>query len=309
MLLVVALLFIGYLLRSQWAELSAQPWRLHSGWLMLSVLFLLASWVTEVAIWQGLLRHVGGRLPFWPAVRIWFLSAITRYVPGNIWQPLSMTMRCQTMGVRAESTIASVLLFQVVILMAAGPIAALYFGWSGNYGLVSGELARWGNWLLALILLPVLIFLYRPDWLFALANWGLQKLGRPPLDVTLSSLQLFGFLGTAIIHWFFWGCSFAALTFAINAEAAAQIGVLSPHLVASFAIAYSIGFVSFITPSGFGVREGVFVILLAPLLGGGPTTLAALAMRVLAIICEVIMAVVCFFFEGRAVASQSSDND
>lgn len=296
-MIVAALIFIGVLLRSQWAELRTQPWRFHGTWLTFSVGMMIASWVMEVLIWQHLLSRLGGHIGFWSAVRIWFLSAITRYVPGNIWQPLSMTMRCQTLGIRPEITIASVLLFQAIILIAAGPVAAIYFGWTGNYGLVSDTLAPWSKWLIALILMPVLLLLVRPKWFFAVADWGIRRLGRPSLEAPLSSQQLIGFLAAAMVHWAFWGAAFASLTFAINGEAANQLTSLWPHLVATFAIAYTIGFVSFITPSGFGAREGAFVLLLTPLLGSGATTLAALAMRILTVIGELLMALGCLFFE------------
>ena len=39
------------------------------------------------------------------------------------------------------------------------------------------------------------------------------------------------------------------------------------------------GYISFITPSGLGVREGVAYLLWAPLIGGATATIAALAMR------------------------------
>ena len=91
--LVVALIFVAVLLRSQWAELRAHTWQLQPGWLLISALLLLASWAMEIGIWRHLLALVGGRLPYAPAIRIWFLSAIVRYIPGNVWQPLSMTLQ------------------------------------------------------------------------------------------------------------------------------------------------------------------------------------------------------------------------
>ena len=92
-LLVAAAVFIALFLRSQWGELRAHPWALNAGWLTLSAALMLASWAVEIAIWRGLLIDLGGRLGFVAAARIWFLSAIVRYIPGNVWQPLSMTLQ------------------------------------------------------------------------------------------------------------------------------------------------------------------------------------------------------------------------
>lgn len=291
--MLVAMVLMIVLLRNQWSILKEQSWELNWGWLVLSLFFLLTSWAIEIGIWLKILRLLNARLPYWSGVRIWFLSAVVRYIPGNIWQPLSMTWRCQQRGIRPEATITSILIFQIVILIAAGPIAALYFGLYGNYGLLTSMLSKLTEALLFVILVPVIIFLARPDWLLNAANWGLNVLGRTPLLVTLSTLDLSKLLGIAIVHWLLWGLSFAALVFGMSPYSLNEVARLLPHLVSSFAIAYTIGFISFITPSGFGVREGVFIILLAPLLGNGPATVAALAMRLWSTAGELAVASIC----------------
>ncbi len=288
--LLLALIFIVVLLRNQWGALRAYPWQLHGGWLVLSALFMIASWSMEVTIWQRLLRLVGGWLPFGPALRIWFLSAVVRYIPGNIWQPLSMTLYCQRYGIHPETSFTSAALYQIVNLLAATPIAALYFLWSDNWGLLTDLLSGFANWLVGLGLLPVAIFLAKPGWLLDLINWLLHKIGRQALETKLSSLALLRLLLLGVFNWLLWGAAFAALTFALGDYTSAQLLALTPHLVAVYAIAYAIGFVSFITPSGFGVREGAFYLLLVPLLDGGVVTVAALAMRLWTMAGEVILA-------------------
>ena len=54
----IAVVFIVLLLRSQWATLRNHRWQLHSGWLMLSGVLMVASWGMEVSIWQHLLKLV-----------------------------------------------------------------------------------------------------------------------------------------------------------------------------------------------------------------------------------------------------------
>ncbi|MEZ4712859.1 MAG: hypothetical protein R3A44_37065 [Caldilineaceae bacterium] len=116
---------------------------------------------------------------------------------------------------------------------------------------------------------------------------------------SLTSANLFTALLLASADWMLWGASFAAITFALAAYSSAQMQMLLPHLLASYAIAYAVGFISFITPSGFGVREGAFYVLLAPLLGGGPITVAALAMRIWTTLGEIVMAGVSALTELR----------
>ncbi len=288
--LLLALSFVALLLRSQWPTLQQYPWHFNGGWLTLSALFMLASWALEVRIWQLLLRVVGGLVPYGAALRMWFLAALVRYIPGNVWQPLSLTLYCQRWGVRPEATLASVALYQVVSLLAVVPIALLYFGLTGNWGLLTGTMQGLAPWLLALAALPLLLFLLRPGWLMALMNWLLRKVRRPAIDAHLGTPQLLGLLVIGVVNWLLWGASFATLALALGRPATIGLGEFFFTLVAVYAVAYAVGLLSLLTPSGFGVREGTFYLLLTPLLDGGYVTAIALAMRLWNILGEVIMA-------------------
>ena len=138
--LLIALCFMVFVLRSQWATLRNHPWQLQPGWLLTSLLLMIASWAMEVWLWLLLLATLGGHIPYFPAVRIWFLSAIVRYIPGNIWQPLSMMLYAQQWHIRPETTVTSVALYQGITLLAAAPIAVIYFAWSHNWGLLTDYL-------------------------------------------------------------------------------------------------------------------------------------------------------------------------
>lgn len=289
--LLLAGLFIAFLLYEQWDVLRGYSWRLHVGWLALSAFFMLISWSMEVSIWRYLIGLMGGRLPFGAAIRIWFLSGVVRYIPGNVWQPLSMALYCQRWGIPPEATMTSIALFLAVILLAAGPMAALYFFWTGNWGILTGAVQDYAMLLIGLALLPTFIFLSKPGWLIDIINWALHKMGRATLPTALTSTNLLGLVLFAVVSWITWGSAFAALTFALQSFSLESQRTLAPHLVAVYPIGYAIGFLSILTPSGIGVREGAYYLLLTPLMGSGVVTVAALAMRAWIILGEVLMAI------------------
>jgi uncharacterized membrane protein YbhN (UPF0104 family) len=288
LLLAFGLIFL--LLRGQWDELRRQQWRLHGGWLALSGLCMVASWAVEVWVWQQLLRHLGGQLAYAAAWRVWFLSAIVRYVPGSIWQPLSMTLHCRRLGIRPEATLTSIVLFQVISLLAVAPVAAVYFPLVGGNTTWAAPLRSATPGLVLLLLLPVVIFLLKPGWLLEILNWILQKAGRPTLEAQVAGRELALLLAASVANWLLWGVAFAALVFAIQLYSAERIIQLAPHLIMVYSIANAVGLVSVITPSGFGAREGAFYLLLSPLLDGGSVMLAALAMRVWNMAGEMVLA-------------------
>lgn len=300
--LVVALLFLGALIYGQWDNLRSLPWEFSPAWLALSAGFLALAWLVEILLWLRILRVMDAGMPLWSATRTWFLSAIVRYIPGNIWQPMSITIYSQERGVPYPVTLMSLLLFQVTIILAVAPIAALYFIATGNWGLLTGYLSWAAPWLIALGLTPLVIFLVRPDWLIGMINWVLTRVARKQFAAHLTRMNLLGLLGIALLDWLLWGSAFAALSFGVQSYSAAEVIRLTPHLVAAYPIAYAIGFISFITPSGIGVREGAFYLLLAPIAGAGAATMLGLAMRVWTTLGELVAAGLAVIFRDDPAA-------
>jgi uncharacterized membrane protein YbhN (UPF0104 family) len=303
----LAIVAIGWFLVSQWPTLRTYPWRLDWGWLLTALLLTWASWGVEIVIWRQLLASLGGRLSYWAACRVWFLSAIVRYIPGNIWQPLSLTLYARRHGVAPEATITSLLIFQVVSILAVAPILIVYFTWIDTNSLAAQFVGQFNPALLWLVLLPLLAFLLRPQWLIQLLNWGLMRINRPPLDVRLTSGTLLMLIVVTLFNWLMWGAVFAAFAFAVAGE---SLGLtpeaIAPALIASFPIASIIGFLSLISPSGVGVREGAFYLMLTPQIAGGVVAVIALGIRVWAIINELLLAAISAPFERSWLANSSA---
>lgn len=298
--LLLSIVAIGWFLSRQWPVLRSYPWRLDWGWLLTTFIFTWASWGVEIALWRHLLFTLGSKLPYWVAARIWFLSAIVRYVPGNIWQPISMTLYARRHGVPPEATITSLVLFQVVMLLAIAPIFVVYFLWLDTQSFASQFLAQLPSWLLWAALIPVVAFLVRPQWLIGTINWVLVRIKRPPLAARLTSGALCALVLVAFIDWLLWGGVFASFTFAVAGDGVTDRAATTPMLVSSFALASAISLLGFFTPNGFGVREGAFYLLLTPQIAGSVVTVIALGIRVWGILNELLMALICAPFEHAA---------
>jgi len=308
--LLVALGFLAALLASQWQALRTFQWQFRPGWLLLSFVLLALGALLELSIWRFLLAGLGGVLRWRRAAETWFLSNIVRYIPGNIWQPMSITVYSQERGIPYPVTLMSLLLFQITIMLAVAPLAAVYFTVTGNWGLLTGYLSGAAGWLIALGLTPLAVFLLRPALLVDMINWVLERTARKQIATELTRLNLFGMLGIALADWLLWGCAFAALSFGVQQYSTAQVVELAPHLIAAYPIAYAIGFLSFITPSGIGVREGAFYLLLAPIAGAGAATIVGLAMRVWTTLGELVGAGLALLFrdDPDAVADAAASS-
>ena len=296
--LILSVIAIGWFLSNQWPTLRSYPWRLDWGWLLATCVLTLASWGVEIAIWQHLLAALGGKLPYWVAARIWFLSAVVRYVPGNVWQPLSLTLYSRRHGVAPEATITSLVLFQVIILLAIAPILVIYFLWIDTKSLAAQFVAQFPAGLIWVALVPVLAFLNPPPMAGKITQLGIRALATPtachaayeqnaPYAYSWSLLSI-GCCGEASLP----PSPLPSLVILWQMARA-----ITPLLVASYPIANVIGWLSLITPSGFGVREGAFYLLLTPQIAGSVVTVIALGIRVWGIVNELVFALISLPFE------------
>jgi len=96
-------------------------------------------------------------------------------------------------------------------------------------------------------------------------------------------------------YWAVTGLAFAALVASVHRLAPGEV----PLVVAAYAAAYAVGFLSLLTPAGLGVREGVLVVALSPVLPAGPALVVALVSRVWMMAAELAGAAVAQLAAGR----------
>jgi glycosyltransferase 2 family protein len=266
--LVLALAFLFALVRTQSRALADHHWQISPAWAVISLLGLLLTWTWEMATWRTILQSLGGRLTYAQGARAWFLSNIVRYIPGNVWQFLGMAELAAENGVPRLVTLSSIVLHQALSTAAGVVLAALYFALAGQ-----GEwFARLRPFLWAV---PLGLLLLQPRLLERVLNWALARAGRSPVVIALTWGQVWLLLMRYWLVWLGLGLSYAALV--------RSLGPLAPqlvvHLVAVWAAAYTIGYLSMLTPSGLGVREGAMVLLLAGLVAEPVAVVIALVAR------------------------------
>ena len=260
-MLICVLGFLGALVARQWSDLRNYQWRLAPCWALLALAGLELTWLFELDTWRFILANLGGPLPFGRAAQTWFLSNLLRYIPGNIWQFLGMAEMAAQDGVPRLVTLTSIVLHQVISTAAGLVLAALYFATAGH--------DAWAVRLRPFLwLVPLGLVLLQPRLLERLLNWAMARLRRPPIRVTLTWMQIWILLFRYAVVWLGLGLSFAAL---VRSLATVTWDVL-PYLIATWVAAYVIGYLSLLTPSGLGVREGVMALLLALLF---PVSVAA----------------------------------
>ena len=276
---LLSLAFLVAIVQRQWAVLQTYEWQITPGWAVLALVGLELAWLFELDTWRMILRSLGGPLSYRRAAPIWFLSNIIRYIPGNIWQFLGMAELAAEEGVPRMATFTSIVLHQAISTAAGVVLASVYFAVAGQQ--------EWFVWLRPFLLLtPLGLLLLQPRVLERFLNWAMAKLHRPPLRVTLTWGQIWLLLLRYLLVWLAMGLSFAALVRALTPFGWDTV----PYLVASWAAAYVIGYLSLLTPSGLGVREGILALLLAPVFAAPLPVVIAIVARLWMVLAELLAA-------------------
>ena len=275
--LLLALFFLGGVLATQGEELRSYDWRLDPPLTGLACGVLVVGSLADIGLWRSILLRIGGGsdLRFGRAARIWFLSNVVRYIPGNVWQFLGMIHLCSEEGIGKMQTLTSILVHQALSNLAGLLVAGAYFALTRQ----SDWLGRVGPFL---ALAPLALVAIHPAVLERIINFALVRLGRAPIRIGLTFPTLLLLLAGYAVTWLVYGTAFAALVRAVT-----PVGwTAAPHLIATFAAAYVIGFLSLLTPSGLGVREGVMVALLSTTLPLAVATVVAIIARLWLVIFD-----------------------
>jgi hypothetical protein len=248
------LLFFGLALARQWPEIVAYHWQLEPGYLLLAAGLLLSRAPLQVYTWTRLLARLGHPLPWRTAFRVYFQSALAKYLPGSIWFAVGRVMLAEGAGVPRRATTVSVVLEQVLNTVAALIVSALALT-----ALPSGPI-----WPYLAIFVMLAAFIVWPRPVFAALDWGLRRLGRAPLDLRLHGGDLLAALVPFVMNWLWYGVASFGWTAAVYpALPAAQL----PAIIGLYTATWAIGFLTLVVPNGWAVREGLLIAGLTGVLG------------------------------------------
>lgn len=254
------------------------------GWLMLAIALTITicAHIWSGWVWTWILRLFEQSLGVREGIRVYLITNIAKYSPGNIWHYYGRITAVNRAGGSKGAAVFSVLLEP--LLMAS---AALLIGLIGS-GL--GLLKTFNPMIILLQLLSLLVVLagIHPRILNPLMHRLSHSKNKADAtavqSVVLKSYPLMPFLGEigfVILR----GCGFLFTFLALQPISAQQI----PQLISAFSFAWLLGLVVPGAPGGLGVFEVTAYSLLDN--SSFPAEIAAVALyRLISILAEAIAA-------------------
>ncbi len=294
---IILALFI-YQVKKNWADLTVYTFQLNPGLLALAFLGFMLQELSYGLIWRSVLTRLGSRLGLRTCLRIYLASEFVRYIPGNVWHVLTRILWVGKYGVSRPVAFASMAI-ELITKLAAGllvfSVSLLFWQDISKVGsLLHGSLLD----ILGIASIIALFIGLHPRILNGVLNWLLGRLKREPIQLTLRYSDILFITLAWFASWVVAGTAFYTLLLAL--WPAAPI-VAWPICIGIYAIAWDIGFVSFITPSGLGIREAAIVALfaLALPLPTGLATIMALLSRLVSTLAEAVCVSIAYLSGGK----------
>lgn len=243
----------------------------------------------------------GRKVFFRSAFTLFHLANITRYLPGRIWGIVRLLMLSERFGF-SKTTVGVSLTLHVVIETALGGLIAMSLIFSKQMRTtaylvlekVSGHVV-----LFTLIVIGIAIgILFLIPKMSSTARHFLKTLQQiaPPFLTKQFWKQWLNILQVHMLLWCCQGIAFFLFVRSFTFVPWKHVGILS----ACYAFAWIVGFLSFLTPGGLGVREGLLGLLLANYVPTSQATLIALLCRVWILSAELVLAGTAFFLHKTA---------
>ena len=270
-------------------ELSkhTDAFRIDPSWTLLSVLIYMVGLLILGVVYGKVMQASPTPVGMRAAIRAYVISHLGKYVPGKAVVVILRVGLVVPYQANA-ATAAFATFYETFAMMASGAIiAALGFaaGFDPNSGLGSPRSLA----LLVSVGLALCFLLVSDPHVFP----RISKLATLPFpNVGPAALPRFSYrlLGTALLWsalgWIMLGLSQVALIRAISTEGP-SLG-LWPYVTACVALATVGGFAVAVLPAGLGVREGILMTLLEPILGEERAVIAALALRLVWVAGEIL---------------------
>jgi hypothetical protein len=285
----IILASLGIAVATQWSKLPSFHWRFQPGWLVVSIIAFSAFQLAQAQLWVAMMHALGAPLQGSRGRAIWCMTLLGRYVPTSVMMPVSRMALAQREGVPGRVSFAS-FVYEMGLTFTAAVIVGVYF-------FLELPALQDEPWRFAALAIPLIgIVALDPRVFHRLADYGLQRLGREPLPLSLSRARVLEFLFLYAVTMVIAGVGTYALAHAVHAIDNAQIATC----VAAFSVGYAVSLVAFILPGGLGAREAALAGALSPALPFAVAGAVAVAVRLVQMAVEVAFAFITPILAKRA---------
>lgn len=279
--------FIYSTLRDNYEEVKR--YRVDKVWLLIpSTLVFSIQVFANAWIWNVLMRMTKQTVSNWNSIVVYISSFVIRYIPGSVWAVAARATMNNVHGVKAMISIWGWVIENVTFMLVGLVMSVL----------VLMNVEGVPQWVVVMVFVGIpasFLFLMRYEWVEKIVEIVGRKVfpnkvADEVVKFDLSVKDRLKLIGLFALSWLIF-----SVHFYIVADAVASVSLDSFFLLAGVnALAWCIGFVVIVAPSGAGIKEAVIILALPALsiTGEVDAVVIALLARMTAVLGEVTLFVV-----------------
>jgi uncharacterized membrane protein YbhN (UPF0104 family) len=281
------LLFLAVILLKNWDSIKDVQLQIFSIAALFGIIGAFLYTTALALLWSRTTKSLGIGTSYIQDSAVWGLCMVGKYIPGKIWLYAGRAVYYKKLG-RPVHIVGIAMILETILCLLG---ACVFFFVSGFISLLNlddssaiiGKLSVGVT--LVLLLCAVLSHPALINWTIRIANKILKK------DLTQVSISYRTLLLSLLGYIFNWGI-FSAFLFPFFIS----LGWTTPQIIygcGCIALSGVIGMLALFAPAGLGVREGVLVMLLAPVAPIGVTVAISLLIRLWLSVAEVLYIFLC----------------
>ncbi|MBU3978466.1 DUF2079 domain-containing protein [Patescibacteria group bacterium] len=279
---IVALYFIWQIISPRSQNLLTDLKNIKLSLLAAGIICFILFYFLRGFIWHRLLKEYAYQIPLKQTNYLWAISELKRYIPGNIWSILGRTILFSQKGVKKrDSGILLIIEAQIFIISCTiTSLLSIPFFLSFFLPHIPFQPFIVGIIIFTVICLS-LLYIYNRNFR--------KKIPFIPKFHPKNTAFLI-FISTISLLFFGLGNYFAISSVIFLHPQ------LLPQLMGFFCLTIMLGYLSFITPAGMGIREGILTIGLSKISGLSASAFASLFARIILIFAELIFIIISFLW-------------
>ncbi|MFC1656368.1 YbhN family protein [Patescibacteria group bacterium] len=292
--ILLIIFFIGKILLDNWSQLQDFDWKINWRYFTIAIMFHTLSFFVLGFSWEKILTEVTGqKLDSKKVWKIFFTSQIIRYIPGNVWSFINLGVaNSEKLGVRKTHTLLAIFI-EITLRMVVGALISVVVLYE-----VFHKFSLFYYVILVITALGALIVVFNQNTLNKILNWVFRKKGENFVSQTeFKKRTLVGLSGIFALHWIIFGIGLYFLIISLG------IDISIYKAIGADILSWIVGYLSLLTPSGIGVREGTMIILLSPYMTVAIATVVSLLARLMFVVGELLNLGLIYIFTKDKIES------
>jgi hypothetical protein len=275
----IVVAYVAYALANHIQRIDWQAVHFNLPYALVAGACIVLVTLSQIVAYRLLLAAYGSAPSWAQAATLSWLPALGKYVPGKIAAVTGTVYLLRRFKISAPVALSVALMGDALAVLTGLIVAAPML----RLPEIRDKLP--GSWVWCAIVIAAALVCLWPPVFAALVNIVLKKLKRPPLTI----VPRLGYYSLPILaaatQWIFWGLALWCTARSLTIISIAHL----PAIICMIALANTVGYLMIFAPGGIGVREGILLSALLPIVGN-VAAVVVLMLRLIQTIVEIVLA-------------------